>query len=113
MRYCLFPVQTVVSCGARIWEAQPFVSRDTSGKYPRTKIYPPGLLFYDYVLTFGDEVRLVWKPRPNLSAMLYVSIRYSTLLRAMFGLIQSVIVMSGSGRAKTPSGYVFNDSFAN
>ncbi|KAI0691646.1 hypothetical protein C8Q76DRAFT_803173 [Earliella scabrosa] len=38
------------------------------------------LLYYDYFLTLGDEVRLVWCRRLNLASVLYLAIRYTFLV---------------------------------
>ncbi|KIJ28035.1 hypothetical protein M422DRAFT_54782 [Sphaerobolus stellatus SS14] len=37
------------------------------------------VIFYDYALSFGDEVEFVWKARPNWVTRMYIFIRYFTI----------------------------------
>ncbi|KAI0671377.1 hypothetical protein C8Q78DRAFT_1078207 [Trametes maxima] len=47
------------------------------------------LLYYDYLLTVSDEVRLVWKSRINLAGVLYLAIRYASIADATLVIIAS------------------------
>ncbi|KAG1775247.1 hypothetical protein EV702DRAFT_453442 [Suillus placidus] len=40
-------------------------------------------LIYDWVLTFGREVELVWRQRWSLMTILYISVRYAGILHAI------------------------------
>ncbi|KAG2351971.1 hypothetical protein BDR07DRAFT_1440369 [Suillus spraguei] len=43
---------------------------------------------YDWVLTFGQEVELVWRQRWSLMTVLYLAVRY-------LGIFYAVLVMLG------------------
>ncbi|OAX30970.1 hypothetical protein K503DRAFT_806511 [Rhizopogon vinicolor AM-OR11-026] len=43
---------------------------------------------YDWVLTFGQEIELVWRQRCSLMTVLYLSVRYA-------GILFSVITILG------------------
>ncbi|KAI9000655.1 hypothetical protein BD414DRAFT_8963 [Trametes punicea] len=44
-------------------------------------------LSYDYLLTLSDEIGLMWQPAPNLSAVLYLIIRYGSLLTMVLSVV--------------------------
>ncbi|GBE83934.1 hypothetical protein SCP_0509930 [Sparassis crispa] len=41
------------------------------------------LLWYDYLLTFSEEVQYIWKSRLSVSSVLFYVIRYSALLSSI------------------------------
>ena len=42
------------------------------------------LLYYDYVLTFGMEVTLIWSQRFRTSTVLYVFCRYALVANVIY-----------------------------
>ncbi|TCD64638.1 hypothetical protein EIP91_003840 [Steccherinum ochraceum] len=46
------------------------------------------LLFYEYLLTFSDEIRCVWKARFSGVTLLYIFARYSTIAYRVFMIVQ-------------------------
>lgn len=44
------------------------------------------LLAYEYVVTFGDEVALVWKKRATVTSILFISVRWTMVAYAIIGL---------------------------
>lgn len=44
------------------------------------------LLYYDYVLTLPDEVRLAWR-RPRLATVLFLLVRYLALVNMALAVI--------------------------
>ncbi|KAG2033648.1 hypothetical protein BDR03DRAFT_661180 [Suillus americanus] len=49
---------------------------------------------YDWALTFGQEVELVWRQRWSLMTVLYLSVRYFGILFAALNLLDSVPTIS-------------------
>ncbi|KAI0709922.1 hypothetical protein C8Q76DRAFT_858930 [Earliella scabrosa] len=49
------------------------------------------LLLYDWQLTFGDEVNMVWKSKAKLSKALFLWIRYFCIASHIFGTVVYVI----------------------
>ena len=39
-----------------------------------------GVLYYDYLLTFADEIRVVWRAPLSIAGALYVIIRYGAIV---------------------------------
>ncbi|KAG1787054.1 uncharacterized protein HD556DRAFT_1530658 [Suillus plorans] len=54
-------------------------------------------LTYDWALTFGQEVELVWKQRWSLMTVLYLSVRYLGILYAVLGILIHVPTISLTG----------------
>ncbi|KAG1905218.1 uncharacterized protein F5891DRAFT_1183159 [Suillus fuscotomentosus] len=50
---------------------------------------------YDYVLTLGKEIELIWKQRWSLMTILYLSIRYVGLLNAVYDIYPEHIISLG------------------
>ncbi|KAG1859302.1 hypothetical protein F4604DRAFT_1930845 [Suillus subluteus] len=48
-------------------------------------------LIYDWVLTFGQEVELVWRQRWSLMTFLYLSVRYIGILAAVIQILGHII----------------------
>lgn len=46
-------------------------------------------LLYDYVLTIGKEIELIWSQRWSLMTVLYFSIRYAGLLNAVIFILNT------------------------
>ncbi|KAG2107490.1 uncharacterized protein F5147DRAFT_207273 [Suillus discolor] len=51
-------------------------------------------LTYDWALTFGQEVELVWKQRWSLMTVLYLSVRYLGILYAALGILYYIPTIS-------------------
>ncbi|KAG2048448.1 hypothetical protein BDR06DRAFT_777740 [Suillus hirtellus] len=49
---------------------------------------------YDWVLTFGQEVELVWRQRWSLMTVMYICVRYLGILSAALYLVDSVPTIS-------------------
>ena len=49
------------------------------------------LLFYDYLLTFGDEVNCVWRRRLSTATVIYLLMRYPPFLSQALLLIHFVV----------------------
>ena len=47
------------------------------------------LLFYDYVLTFKDEVQCIWQRDFSGTAATFMLLRYGTIVSAVFGCVLS------------------------
>lgn len=54
------------------------------------------LVIYDWVLTFGREVELVWRQHWSPMTVLYLSVRYAGILYAIINTESSVPTSSGS-----------------
>ncbi|KIJ55961.1 hypothetical protein M422DRAFT_23458 [Sphaerobolus stellatus SS14] len=48
------------------------------------------LLFYDTLLTLGDEVLLIWKRKWRIGTVLYLMARYCTMIELAIGLISQL-----------------------
>ena len=46
--------------------------------------YCPALLFYDYFLTLGDEIKYFWLKKFKISTGLYIACRYALLTNILF-----------------------------
>ncbi|KAI0749762.1 hypothetical protein C8Q80DRAFT_1078324, partial [Daedaleopsis nitida] len=55
------------------------------------------LLFYDFFLTFGDEVQIFYRRRRKLPTLLIVLIRYNAFLSAAATLLADVRFTKDSG----------------
>ncbi|TFK84171.1 hypothetical protein K466DRAFT_602229 [Polyporus arcularius HHB13444] len=60
------------------------------------------LLYYDYFLTFADEVRVVWKAPWSLATVLFLLIRYGFIVDVTLVLLYNVRISSTSGPDVTP-----------
>ncbi|KAG1787061.1 uncharacterized protein HD556DRAFT_1449116 [Suillus plorans] len=49
---------------------------------------------YDWALTFGQEVELVWRQRWSLVTVLYLSVRYLGILSAALSMVDNVPTIS-------------------
>ncbi|KAG1865440.1 hypothetical protein DFJ58DRAFT_743269 [Suillus subalutaceus] len=49
---------------------------------------------YDWALTFGQEIELVWRQRWSLMTALYLSVRYLGILYAALYMLSSVTTIS-------------------
>ncbi|KIJ24117.1 hypothetical protein M422DRAFT_143774, partial [Sphaerobolus stellatus SS14] len=44
------------------------------------------LLYYDYFLTFGQEVRYFWRKRFSVSTLMYICCRYALVANVLYTL---------------------------
>ncbi|KIJ34971.1 hypothetical protein M422DRAFT_181524, partial [Sphaerobolus stellatus SS14] len=44
------------------------------------------LLYYDYFLTFGQEVRYIWKRKVGVTTLMYICCRYSLVANVIYTL---------------------------
>ncbi|KAG2362586.1 hypothetical protein BDR07DRAFT_1020194 [Suillus spraguei] len=51
-------------------------------------------VLYDWALTFGQEVELIWRQRWSLMTVMYLSVRYLGILYAALGVLNSVPTIS-------------------
>ena len=58
-------------------------------------------MYYDYLLTFGDEISLVWNAPFSVATALYLFIRYGALIDTTLGLILNVRPNTGAGFSLT------------
>ena len=42
------------------------------------------LLYYDYALTFPDEIKYIWKDKFRLSTVLYICCRYAMVANVLY-----------------------------
>lgn len=49
----------------------------------------PGLLYYDYFLTFPSEVQLIWRCRWSPATGFFLAIRYGALLVITLGVAEA------------------------
>ncbi|KAG0701490.1 hypothetical protein DFH29DRAFT_1080091, partial [Suillus ampliporus] len=47
-------------------------------------------LIYDWVLTFGQEVELIWRQRWSLMTVLYLSVRYLGIIYGVLNILTDV-----------------------
>ena len=70
-----------------------------------------GVLYYDYLLTFADEIRVVWRAPLSIAGALYVIIRYGAIVDMT---LESVINIRPNtsiyGFGFTTHAYVSSDS---
>lgn len=52
---------------------------------------------YDWALTFGQEVELVWKQRWSLMTILYLIVRYIEIPYIVINLLQNIPSISVTG----------------
>ena len=50
---------------------------------------PEALLYYDYALTFGQEVRYIWGKKLRLSNVAYIGCRYALVANVLYLLAMS------------------------
>ncbi|KAJ4470097.1 hypothetical protein J3R30DRAFT_3301569, partial [Lentinula aciculospora] len=55
------------------------------------------LLYYDWLLTFPEEVEYVWKARMSLATVLYIFCRYALLANVLYILEISNLLGSRVG----------------
>ncbi len=50
---------------------------------------PAGFLFYDWLISFGDEVSLIWlsKNRRTIASIVYAFIRYTPIIDALMCVV--------------------------
>ncbi|KIJ46289.1 hypothetical protein M422DRAFT_778536 [Sphaerobolus stellatus SS14] len=48
------------------------------------------LLFYDIILTTGDEINFIWRKKVGLGSVLYLSARYGTQLQLIMDTVESI-----------------------
>ncbi|KAG2355231.1 hypothetical protein BDR07DRAFT_1426847 [Suillus spraguei] len=51
-------------------------------------------VFYDWALTFGKEVELIWRQRWSIMTILYLSVRYLGMLFTVLNILDSVPTIS-------------------
>ena len=53
------------------------------------------LAVYDLVLSFPVELKAIWNRKFGMGALLYLSIRYGTIISMLFEVLQSLLVTEG------------------
>lgn len=51
-------------------------------------------VMYDWALTFGQEVELVWRQRWSLMTVMYLGVRYVGILSAVLSILTKVLTIS-------------------
>ena len=51
--------------------------------------HEPAILYFDYLITFGDEVRFCWRRRPTSATILFFVNRYLSLVGNVPVILQS------------------------
>ena len=57
---------------------------------PRLTQVLPGLYYYDTVLMFPTEVRLIWRHPPNVASLFYLAIRWSFFFQISLTIFHDV-----------------------
>jgi hypothetical protein len=47
-------------------------------------LFPPALLYFDYALTFGMEVRYIWRQKFRFTTIMYYFCRYALVANIMY-----------------------------
>lgn len=80
---------TVVSNDPSFW---PFISSNIIFSY--FSVAASAGAMYDWVLTFGQEVELIWKQRWSLMTVLFLSVRYLAIIYAALIVLVTVPTIS-------------------
>jgi len=70
----------------------------------------PAAFFYDYVLSFDDEVRFIWRRKLSLAQLLYVWMRFVCIIYFVASLIETAITnVAFTGTISTQLGTLLAD----
>ncbi|KAG2356636.1 hypothetical protein BDR07DRAFT_433518 [Suillus spraguei] len=82
---------TLVSNDPSRW---PSIDSDRISSY--IIVASSAVVIYDWALTFGREIELVWRQRCSLMTFLYLGVRYIGILWAIVGILANVQTISGT-----------------
>ncbi|KLO04853.1 hypothetical protein SCHPADRAFT_947387 [Schizopora paradoxa] len=70
----------------------------------------PAVFFYDYVLSFDDEVKFIWRRKMSLAQLLYVWMRFICIIYFVASLIETAITnVAFTGSISTELGTLLSD----
>ncbi|KAG1788655.1 uncharacterized protein HD556DRAFT_847995 [Suillus plorans] len=79
---------TIVSDDPSWW---PFINSSRIASY--FAVAASAGVMYDWVLTLGQEVELIWRQRWSLMTILYLGLRYLGILYAVFNILLNVLTI--------------------
>ncbi|KAG2141177.1 uncharacterized protein EDB93DRAFT_1252641 [Suillus bovinus] len=82
---------TLVSNDPSWW---PFIVSTRISSY--IVVASSALVMYDWALTFGQEIELVWKQHCSLMTVLYLSVRYAGIFQAAVQFLTNIPTIFGT-----------------